>query len=149
MLAKLVQSGGLNAIARQLGEPPAATLAAARTLMPGLLAGLRSYPGGIGTLLSGFAKAGGDRFATEIMGPGPIDSSPGQAIIAKIGGIVVSDGNDTPESQALRVRLAPLLAMLAVGYLFALATTGRLTEADLAEILSDGDKNRPPDDEPV
>lgn len=149
VLAKLVQSGGMNAIARQLGAAPAAALAAARALMPGLTEGLRTYPGGISALLAKFADLGGDRLAAAVMGPDPVDSTPGQAIIARIGGIVVSQPDDAPGDQDLRLQLAPLLAMLVVGYLSARAAASGLTEEELAALLIADDKPGASDEEPV
>ena len=149
VLAKLVQSGGVNAIARQLGASPSATLAAARALMPGLIEGLRSYPGGVSALLARFADLGGDLLAAAVMGPDPVDSSPGQAIIARIGGIAVALPGDAPGDQDLRLQLAPLLAMLAVGYLAARAAASGLTEAELAALLIADDKPGTSEQEPV
>lgn len=149
MLAILVQSGGMNAIARQLGAPPAAALEAARALMPGLIEGLRTYPGGISALLATFADLGGDRLASEVMGPDPVDSAPGKAIIARIGGIAVTLPDDSPGDQELRMQLAPLLTMLAVGYLSARAAAGGLSEAELAALLVSDDKPGAVDEEAV
>lgn len=132
MFTKLIRSGGINAIARQLGESPSATLASARLLMPGLQAGLRNFPGGMAALLDVFADAGGVELAAAIMRPEPVDSAPGHAMIARIGGIVLSPQDDTPENAELRLRVAPLLAMLVVGYLSARVMTNAELEALLA-----------------
>ena len=135
MLAKLIQSGGINAIARQLGETPSATLASARSLMPGLRQGLHNFPGGIAAVLDRFASAGGVEFAAAIMGPDPVDISPGEAMISLIGGIVLSPDDGTVENADLRLRVAPLLAMLVVGYLMARVAASDLTHGELETLL--------------
>ena len=137
MLAKLIQSGGMNAISRQLGAPPAEALGAARALLPGLLEGLRRYPGGDSALFDLFAEAGSSGFASAIMEQGSVDTAPGEAIIARIGGIALPDDDKISGAAALRLRVAPLLAMLVVGYLAARATATALTSEELALLLAD------------
>lgn len=139
MLTKLVQSGGVSAIARQLGVSPSAALASARTLLPGLLAGLRDYPGGIAALPELFTVAGGVKLAAAIMAQDPADTKPGEDIIAQIGGIVLTRLDDVPDDPNLRVRLAPLLAMLVVGYLSARAGESAMTTDELAALLTTED----------
>lgn len=135
MLTKLVQSGGMTAIARQVGVSPAATLASVRALLPGLLAGLRDYPGGVAGLPELFAAAGGVKLAAAVMGPDPVDSTPGEEIIARIGGIVLTQVDDVPDDPVVRLRIAPLLAMLVVGYLSARAGEAAMTGDELAKLM--------------
>ncbi len=143
MLARLVQRGGISAISRQLGASPASTLAAARALMPGILDGLREFPGGIPALLDLFAETGGVALAVTIMGQDPVDTTPGEAIIARIGGIVLSDDESSQDDAALRLRAAPLLAMLVTGYLSSQATAGLTGKAELADLLRDDEAPKP------
>ena len=133
----------MYAIARQLGAPPAASLAAARALLPGLLEGLRRYPGGNSALFALFAEAGSLGFAAAIMGQGPVDTAPGEAIIARIGGIVLPDDNQIAGEAALRLQVAPLLAMLVIGYLSARAAAIALTSDDLVALLADDAEPKP------
>lgn len=135
MLTKLVQSGGLTAIARQLEESPSATLASARALLPGLLAGLRDYPGGLAALPKLFADMGGVTLAAAVMGPDPVDNAPGEEIIARIGGIMLTLQDDAQGDPSLRSRIAPLLAMLVVGYLSSRAAETAMNTDELAALL--------------
>jgi len=51
ILETLRQSGGLNALARQLGQPPAVTITAVNVLLPGLVQRFRLCSGGMPELL--------------------------------------------------------------------------------------------------
>ena len=133
----------MNAIARQIGAPPAASLAAARALLPGLLEGLRCYPGGNSALFDLFAEAGSSGFALAIMGQGPVDTVPGEAIIARIGGIVLPEDDKIAGEAALRLRVAPLLVMLVIGYLSARAAATALTSDELVALLADDAEPNP------
>ena len=119
-------------------------------LMPGLQEGLREFPGGVAALLEMFTEAGGVELAAAIMGPGPVDTTPGQAIIARIGGIMLSPEDDTVVNASLRLRVAPLLAMLVVGYLTARAAAGKVSNDELAALLIERDHEPgSPDEETV
>ena len=59
ILATLRQSGGINALARQLDQPPAAIMAAANNLLPGLVERFRQCSGGMPELLRLIEESGG------------------------------------------------------------------------------------------
>lgn len=126
----------MNAIARQLGITHAAALASARTIAPGLLDGLRDYPGGINSLLELAGRHGGEQLAATVMGHGALSSQAGEEIIAQIGGIAVSGGDLSDDDAALRLKMAPLLAMLVAGFLWARAATGELGREEIAMLLA-------------
>jgi hypothetical protein len=71
------------------------------------------------------------------MEQGSVDTAPGEAIIARIGGIALPDDDKISGAATLRLRVAPLLAMLVVGYLAARATATALTSEELALLLAD------------
>lgn len=85
LLATLRQSGGINAVARQLGLPPAAIMAAANGLLPGLVDRFRQCSGGIPGLLQLIAQAGGAGMAQAIMSEDKADIQPGVLLLARIG----------------------------------------------------------------
>lgn len=153
MLATLRQSGGINALARQLGAQPAQALAGAGELLPGLLQGFREFSGGIDGLLALVDSLGGGGLAAAVISHEPADAAPGHKILAGIpvieaseGGAMTGEGSIDPD---LRKRMMPLLAMLAGGYLAARAAGGGLPEGELAGLLDPGDDRAPPVDEPV
>lgn len=123
-------------MARQLGISDSAALAAARSLLPGLLEGLRKFPGGTDALLDLAGQHGGEQLAANVMGQGQVNSLAGDIIIAQMGGIALTREDSSDEDAALRLSMAPLLVMLMVGYLWARAATGGLSQAEIMQLLS-------------
>ena len=139
ILATLRQSGGINALARQLGEPPATVMAATDALLPGLVESFKQYSGGMRALLQIIEAAGGSAMAQSIMADKTSDIQPGVMILASVRD-GSSDSRDSPIETGidpkLSERLEPLLAMLLGGYLSARAASGGLTELELTELLA-------------
>ena len=147
MFSILRLSGGINALARQLGEPPSVALAGAEALLPGLLAGFRNFTGGFDALLGLLNELGGDALAAAIMSHEAAGIQPGLTILERLSG--VADAGEAPVDAGLRERMLPLLAMLVGGYLAARASAGALQGAELARLLEPGDAPLPPGDELV
>jgi len=134
-LTTLRRSGGLNALSRQLGVTPAEISAAAETLLPALLSGFRQFAdrsgggdAGVRGLLDELAQFGGGQLAADVMGPGTLDTAPGNAMLDRLIGpevarraVLIEAERTTGLDQALGERLLPGLAMLVGGYITARA----------------------------
>jgi hypothetical protein len=152
ILATLRQSGGINALARQLGQPPAVTMLAANALLPGMVERFRHCNGGMHGLLQLLGEAGGAAMAQAIMSEDKVDVQPGMLLLAGIGNAGPIAGGSPPETGLapdIEARLTTLLAMLLGGYLAALAAGGGLTEAELSELLDARKSFYASGDEPV
>ncbi len=138
ILATLRQSGGINALARQMGQPPAMIMAAANALLPDLVERFRQCSGGMPGLLRVIEEAGGAGMAQAIMTDDKVDVQPGMLLLARIGnaGSILVDS--LPEARLtpdLEARLTTLLAMLLGGYLSARSSSGAMSEAELSALL--------------
>ena len=152
ILATLRQSGGIDALARQLGGPPAVIMAAVEATLPGLIESFRQYSDGMPGLLQVIEAAGGVALAQSIMSHDKVDSQPGAKILASIQAGTAQSGANPAETGVdpdLRQRLMPLLAMLLGGYLSARSASGDLTVQQLAELLDGGKPLHSSGDEPV
>jgi hypothetical protein len=145
LLATLRRSGGIDALARQIGLPPASVFAGAEALMPGLLGGLRDYAQrmgggdvGVGAMLAIIDGLGDGNLAVEVMGPGPLAADTGDKVLAQFFGsreakqrlaseVAVVSG----QQPALLERILPVLAMLVCGYLSARAEADRSEDESL------------------
>ncbi len=111
MLTALQRSGGIEALARQAGVAPPDALAAARQMLPGLLAMLRGFGQGRGALFELLERLGGTSLAADVMSVDQVQSDRGQALLSELAG--ASETGEGP--------LRPLLAMLVCGYVAAQA----------------------------
>ena len=137
MLAALRQSGGLNAISRQLGAAPGATNAVVEVLMPRVLERFRCVDGGVSELVLMLGTIGGGALAAAVMSHEPADPAPGAAIVRRLGGriaFVLGVQPDDPDDD-LAERILPLLVMIAGGYLAARAAAKGVTAAELEHLL--------------
>ena len=147
MQATLLRSGGIEALARELGIPSAAAAAGAEALLPAILGGLRrqseALGGGVSGLLGMLDGLGDGALAAEVMGPNAADPAHGDAVLEQIfSSKAVSRAVARHASAAsnlepeLLMRMLPLLAMLAGGYLSARARgSGKTaTSGDLDEV---------------
>lgn len=142
LLDLLRRSGGLAAIANNLGIDQPATLAAAEVLLPRIQQALHDRVGqaggsalGMGQLLAQLADLGGGKLAGALLQ----QSLPGQGEIDRIAGAILGE-EDNPEQGLAKAaqrsglpvetvrRVRPLLAMLTGGYLSARAS--QLSAAD-------------------
>jgi hypothetical protein len=134
-LTTLRRSGGINALSRQLGVSPADVAAATAVLLPALLGGLRQQAerlgksdAGVRAVVEHLVELGGGQLAADVMGPGPLDSEPGNAILDYALGpdvarraILIEAERTAQIDQALAERILPGLAMLVGGYITARA----------------------------
>ncbi len=150
ILATLRQSGGINALARQLDQPPAVIMAAVNVLLPGLVERFRQCSGGMPGLVHLISEVGGAGMAQAIMSEDKVDIQPGVLLLARIGNPAAPSGNSPAEAGLapdIKARLTIMLAMLLGGYLAARSVSGTLTDEELSELLasrksfySDGDE---------
>jgi hypothetical protein len=134
-LAILRRSGGIDAVARQVGQSPVNGLAATEALLPTLVDGLRDFAqregggdAGIRALLAMIDRLGNGSLAAEVMGPGPLTANAGDTILeqtlppttSKVG--LASDAAAAGQLDAAMLeRMLPVLAMLLCGYISARA----------------------------
>ena len=149
MLAALQSSGGLNALARQLGATPSEALAAAEALLPRLLGAFQSIEGGVPALIALLGEMGGSALASAVMDEEQVDPAPGVAILDAIKSARLLAVDIEHAELALRERMLPMLAMLAGGYLAARAATDHLSNAELARLLVPGESPRRAGIEPI
>ena len=98
-------------MARQAGVSPPEALAAAKELLPSLLAALRGYGGSRDALLAMLVQHGGVGLAAQVMGIDRVQPERGHALLAEL----FSGGKSDPEV------LPALIVMLVGGYVAALA----------------------------
>lgn len=153
-LTTLRRSGGINALSRQLGVSPADIASAATALLPALLAGLRQAAdtlgegdAGVQSLVDVLAELGGGQLAADVMGPGPLDTAPGNLLLDRVMGPEVARRAVLVEAERgqgldpeLGARVLPALAMLVGGYITARAggsgAEGSGGLGDLADTLT-------------
>jgi len=144
LLATLRRSGGIDALARQVGLAPAVVSACVEASLPAIVAGLRNYTlksgggdAGLGALLAMIDGLGDGNLAADVMGPEPLSAGPGERILAQFfepsrakqraGELAVASGRSVAEIE----RILPLLAMLLCGYISARVEAGRIDGGNL------------------
>lgn len=134
-LTTLRRSGGINALSRQIGASPAEVAAGTEALLPALLGGLRRVADrsgrgdeGVRALVEELSTLGGGQLAADVMGPGPLETDPGNAILDLAIGpdvarraVLIEAERNAGLDQALGERVLPGLAMLVGGYITARA----------------------------
>lgn len=135
LMEMLRRSGGLDAVSKQLGIPPAVASAGAEALLPAILGGFRKHAdgagggdGGLGSLIGMLGSLGGGALAANVLGPDPTDVERGNGVLGQIFGSkdvsrsVAADAaaRSGIDAETLK-RMLPLLAMLVGGYLSARA----------------------------
>lgn len=124
----LAQTGGLQAIARQLGLSESQASSGTAALLPAILGGFRkqatAQPGGVEGLGGLLEQLGGGRLADEVTAPQPANVEHGNAVLGQIFGskdvsrAVAQDASTKsgipPE---LLKKMLPMLAMLVAGYM--------------------------------
>ena len=138
--ATLRRSGGINALARQLGIAPGVATAGAQALLPQLLDGFRPYRARMPELLDILNDLGGGALAVTVMNMENADPAPGLALIGRIfehnGSVeeLMAAARPSAIERTSLERMAPLLAMLIGGYVAARAAGG-MDAAALGEMF--------------
>ncbi|WP_133365126.1 DUF937 domain-containing protein [Qipengyuania sediminis] len=145
MSQALLQSGAIDAMARELGVDSRTAQTAAGALLPAIVAGLgrnhtgpggaRSHSGGLADILGGLAGGGGGGLGggllDQVLGPQPTPTKPGNDILGQIfGNKDVSRGvadevaHSTGLDAGLLKKMLPMLAMAVVGMMLKRGGTG-------------------------
>ena len=131
LISILQQSGGIAAIANQLGVSPQIAEAGAAALLPAITGGFSKQAdasgggeGGLGSLIGMLGGLGGSSLATNVLGPEATDIDKGNSVLGQIFGSkdvsrTVADhaSGQTGIDPALLKKMLPILAMLVAGYL--------------------------------
>ena len=126
----LQQTGGITAIAQQLGIPPAMAEAGAGALLPAIVGGMSKQAnaagggeGGLGSLAGILGSLGGAGLADNVLSDEPTDVSKGNDVLGTIFGSkevsrTVADhaSGQTGIDPAILKKMLPILAMLVAGY---------------------------------
>ena len=123
----LQQTGGISAIATQLGIAPGLAEAGANALLPAIVGGFSKHAGGaggLGSLIGMLGGLGGAGLATNVLGPEPTQVDKGNDVLGQIFGskdvsrtVATQASNQTGIDPALLKKMLPILAMLVAGYL--------------------------------
>lgn len=127
----LKATGGIEAIANQLGIPPAMAEMGAGALLPAVLGGFKKQEqaapapsGGLGGLADILGSLGGAGLATNVLGPEPTDVSRGNDVLGQIFGskevsrtVAGHASGQTGIDPELLKKMLPIVAMLVAGYL--------------------------------
>ncbi len=131
MLDMLRATGGLDAIAGQLGVSPELAATGASVLLPAIVGGFQKQSdaagggaGGLGSIVDILGKLGGGGLATNVIAPEPTNVAAGNDILGQIFGskdvsrsVASAGASQTGLDPELLKKMLPLLAMLVGGYL--------------------------------
>ena len=131
MMDMLRASGGLDAIAGQLGISPEMAQVGAGALLPAIVGGFQKQSdvagggvGGLGSLIGMLGGLGGAGLADNVLGPQETDVSKGNDILGQIFGskdvsrtVAGHAAGQTGLNPELLKKMLPILAMLVGGYL--------------------------------
>jgi hypothetical protein len=124
----LAQTGGLQAVARELGVSDAQAASGATALLPAILGGFKkqtqSQPAGLEGLGGLLGQLGGGGLLDDVLAPQPTDASRGNDVLGQIFGsqdvsraVAQHAASQSGLDPALLKKMLPLLAMLVAGYL--------------------------------
>ena len=131
LISILQQTGGIAAIASQLGVTPQVAEAGAAALLPAIAGGFSKQAdsagggeGGLGSLIGMLGGLGGASLATNVLGPEPTDVDKGNDVLGQIFGskevsrtVAAHAANQTGIDPAMLKKMLPILAMLVAGYM--------------------------------
>ena len=131
LISILQQTGGIAAIANQLGIPPQMAEAGAGALLPAIVGGMSKQAsaagggeGGLGSLVNILGSLGGAGLADNVLGDEPTDIDKGNDVLGTIFGSkdvsrTVADhaSGQTGIDPSILKKMLPILAMLVAGYL--------------------------------
>lgn len=135
VMEMLRRSGGIEAVSKQLGVPPAMASAGAEALVPAILGGFGKQAGaagggesGLGALIGMLGSLGGGGLASNVLGPEETDVGKGNEVLGQIFGskdisrtVAADAAGKTGIDAAVLKKMLPILAMLVGGYLSARA----------------------------
>lgn len=123
----LAQTGGLQAMARELGVSETQAAAGAAALLPGILGGFKkqaSQAGGVEGLGGLLGKLGGGSLLDDVVSAQPTNVGRGNEVLGQIFGdkevsrTVAADASArTGLDQTMLKKMLPMLAMLVAGYM--------------------------------
>ncbi|HEX8432065.1 MAG TPA: DUF937 domain-containing protein [Longimicrobium sp.] len=124
----LAQTGGVSAMARELGISEAQAASGAAALLPAILGGFKketqAQPGGLEGLGGLLGKLGGGSLIDNVVGPEPTNPGLGDNVLGQIFGskdvsrAVAQNASATSGlDPALLKKMLPILAMLVAGYM--------------------------------
>lgn len=128
MLNELIQSGGADAISRELGIDPATAQAGIGALLPAVLGGMEQQavastgtPDSLSSILAGL---GGGGLLSNVLGAEPTNVSQGNEILGQIFGskevsrnVAAEASQQSGVSSDLLKKMLPIVAMMVAGYL--------------------------------
>lgn len=131
LISMLQQSGGITAIANQLGIPPAMAEAGAGALLPAIVGGFSKQAqaqgggeAGLGGLINILGSLGGAGLADNVLSPEPTQVDKGNDVLGQIFGSkdvsrTVADhaSGQTGIDPSILKKMLPILAMLVAGYM--------------------------------
>jgi len=131
MVQVLRSSGGLDAMAKQLGVSPAMAQSGAEVLLPAILGGFKKRSqsagggeAGIGDLIGMLGGLGGSGLVESVIGPQATDVSRGNDVLGQIFGskdvsrqVAGQASAGSGISSELLKKMLPIMAMLVGGYL--------------------------------
>ncbi|MDE2563707.1 MAG: DUF937 domain-containing protein [Sphingomonadales bacterium] len=145
LMNMLDQSGGITAIANELGISPQVAAAGASVLLPAIAGGFQKQAGGansasgLGSLVNILGSLGGGALATQVLAPEPTPVDKGNEILGQIFGskevsrtVAAQASQASGIDPALLRKMLPMLAMLVGGYL---ATRGGAQDGGFGSIL--------------
>jgi hypothetical protein len=124
----LAQTGGLQAMARELGVSEAQAASGADALLPAILGGFKkqtqAQPAGLEGLGGLLGQLGGGGLLDDVLSPRPTDIDRGNDILGQIFGsqdvsraVAQNAASGSGLSLALLKKMLPMLAMLVAGYM--------------------------------
>ncbi|WP_309750390.1 DUF937 domain-containing protein [Novosphingobium sp.] len=130
LISILQQTGGIAAIANQLGIPPQMAEAGAGALLPAIVGGMSKQAdaagggaGGLGSLIGILGSLGGAGLANNVLSDEPTNVDAGNSVLGTIFGSkdvsrTVADhaSGQTGIDPAILKKMLPILAMLVAGY---------------------------------
>lgn len=126
MMNALDDSGGVEAISRELGVDQQTAKSGLSALLPAVLDGLRGQTGGgggLGGLGAILGSLGGGGLLSNVLAPQPTDVSQGNDVLGKIFGskevsreVAADAAQKSGVSSDLLKKMLPIVAMLAAGY---------------------------------
>ena len=124
----LVQMGGIQSIARELGVSETQAKNGAEALVPAILGGFKkqaqTQPGGLAGLGGLLGQLGGGSLLEDVLSPQPTNVSRGNDVLGQIFGskdvsraVAESAAPQAGLSPALLKKMLPMLAMLVAGFM--------------------------------